>query len=83
MCEVYRLHRETFFLAADFIDRYMTARDDVQKYQLQLIGVTALFIAAKIEVSWTPPGHLSISADIFVILSTYLISTPLRRRVHE
>lgn len=51
VCEVYRLHRETFYLAADFIDRYLSARNDVQKYQLQLTGVTALFIAAKLEVS--------------------------------
>ena len=50
VCEVYKLHRETFHLAADIIDRYLSARSDVQKYQLQLIGVTALFIAAKLEV---------------------------------
>lgn len=50
VCEVYRLHRETFYLATDFVDRYMSLRDNVQKYQLQLIGVTALFIAAKLEV---------------------------------
>ena len=50
VCEVYRLHRETFNLAVDFIDRYLTVKQDIPKQRLQLIGTTALFIAAKIEV---------------------------------
>ena len=24
VCEVYKLHRETFYLAVDFVDRYLT-----------------------------------------------------------
>jgi cyclin E len=52
--EVYRLHRETFYLAADFIDRYLTKTNNVQKQQLQLIGVTALFVAAKLEEIYPP-----------------------------
>ena len=54
MCEVYRLHRETFYLATDFIDRYLTITKDVEKQQLQLMGVTALFIAAKLEEIYPP-----------------------------
>ena len=50
VCEVYRLHRESFYLAMDFIDRYMCVTFRIQKQQLQLIGITALFIAAKLEV---------------------------------
>ena len=38
VCEVYRLHRETFYLAADFFDRYMSKTDNVPKTKLQLIG---------------------------------------------
>ena len=38
VCEVYRLHRETFYLSADFFDRYMTRKLDVPKTKLQLIG---------------------------------------------
>ena len=37
--EVYRLHRETFYLAVDFLDRYLTAVKDMQKTRLQLIGM--------------------------------------------
>ncbi|KAJ8303398.1 hypothetical protein KUTeg_019794 [Tegillarca granosa] len=53
VCEVYRLHRETFYLSVDFIDRFLLANNDIQKNQLQLIGITALFIAAKLEsLNW-------------------------------
>ena len=51
VCEVYRLHRETFHLTIDFIDRYLATQVNLQKGHLQLIGVTALFLAAKMEVS--------------------------------
>jgi len=54
VCEVYRLHRETFYLAADFFDRYMSKTNDVPKTKLQLIGVTCLFISAKIEEIYPP-----------------------------
>lgn len=50
MCEAYVLHRQTFYLAQDFFDRFMLTQDDVDKERLQLIGITALFIASKIEV---------------------------------
>ena len=38
VCEVYRLHRETFYLAVDFIDRYLGATSEMPKSRLQLIG---------------------------------------------
>ena len=50
VCEVYTLHRETFYLAADYIDRYLTKTTNIHKTRLQLVGITALFIAAKLEV---------------------------------
>lgn len=50
MSEEYRLHRETYYLAMDMCDRFMDTQTNVQKEQLQLIGVTCLFISSKIEV---------------------------------
>src|SRR6218665_3034025 len=50
VCEAFRLKRETFYLTVDFIDRYLSRVRDVSKPQLQLIGITALFIATKVEV---------------------------------
>jgi cyclin E len=38
VCEVYRLHRETFYLAIDFIDRYLSKTQSIPKTRLQLIG---------------------------------------------
>lgn len=57
LCEVtdvYKLHRETFYLAIDFVDRFLSAEQDVPKQELQLIGITCLFIAAKIEEIYPP-----------------------------
>ncbi|XP_026758628.1 G1/S-specific cyclin-E [Galleria mellonella] len=54
VCEVYKLHRETFHLTVDYIDRYLSNTEDVQKGRLQLIGITCLFIAAKVEEVYPP-----------------------------
>merc|ERR1719430_2803963 len=54
VCEVYRLHRETFYLAVDFIDRFLSVSPSVPKNRLQLIGVSCLFIGAKIEEIYPP-----------------------------
>lgn len=48
VCEVYKLHRETYYLAMDYIDRYLSTHRNVPKNQLQLIGITCLFIASKV-----------------------------------
>ena len=52
VCEEYKLHRETFYLSVDMYDRFMDTHTRVQKEELQLIGITCLFIASKIEVSY-------------------------------
>ena len=52
--DVYKLQRETFYLAIDFVDRFLSAEQDVPKQELQLIGITCLFIAAKIEEIYPP-----------------------------
>ncbi|CAF0823763.1 unnamed protein product [Didymodactylos carnosus] len=52
--EVYHLHRETYHLAIDYIDRYLSNVKNVPKHKLQLLGTTALFAAAKIEEIYPP-----------------------------
>lgn len=54
VCEVYKLHRETYYLAVDYLDRYLRAQKNVQKTHLQLIGITCLFVAAKVEEIYPP-----------------------------
>ncbi|XP_046890920.1 G1/S-specific cyclin-E2 [Hypomesus transpacificus] len=55
--EVYCLHRQTAYLAQDFFDRFMVTQENVDKDCLQLIGITALFIASKIEEIYPPKVH--------------------------
>ncbi|KAF0032016.1 hypothetical protein F2P81_016571 [Scophthalmus maximus] len=52
--EVYSLHRQTAYLAQDFFDRFMLTQENVNKDHLQLVGITALFIASKIEEIYPP-----------------------------
>lgn len=52
--EVYQLHRETYYLALDYFDRYLSVQNEVGKQQLQLVGITCLFIAAKIQEIYPP-----------------------------
>jgi len=44
----YRLRPETLFLCVNILDRYLTVRTVMRK-RLQLLGVTAMFIASKFE----------------------------------
>lgn len=74
VCEVYKLHRETYYLAMDFIDRYLSTHDNVPKNQLQLMGITCLFIAAKASHSFTTQFQLCICHTIcFRFLSISMI----------
>lgn len=54
VCDVYKLHRETYHLTMNYIDRYLSNQMDIPKQQLQLIGITSLFIASKIEEIYPP-----------------------------
>ncbi|XP_057200630.1 G1/S-specific cyclin-E1 [Triplophysa rosa] len=57
VCEVYKLHRETFHLGQDYFDRFMSTQENVLKMTLQLIGISCLFIAAKMEEIYPPKVH--------------------------
>ncbi|XP_053694590.1 G1/S-specific cyclin-E [Sabethes cyaneus] len=54
VCEVYKLHRETYYLAINYIDRYLSRKKGQKKTHLQLLGITALFVAAKVEEIYPP-----------------------------
>ncbi|XP_027194699.2 cyclin B [Dermatophagoides pteronyssinus] len=49
----FRLMPETFYLTISIIDRVL-ARESVEKSQLQLLGATAIFVAAKYEEIFYP-----------------------------
>jgi len=51
----FKLLQETLFLAVSIIDRYLThAGQHIHHTQLQLVGVAAMFIAAKLEEIYSP-----------------------------
>lgn len=71
--EVYSLHRQTTYLAQDFFDRYMLTQEDVRKESLQLLGITALFIASKTEVRlWFDCDLLMMCIPGFIIIQLIL-----------
>jgi cyclin B len=49
----YKLHSETLFLTVSLIDQYLELRTTTQR-NLQLVGVTAMLIAAKFEEVYPP-----------------------------
>lgn len=46
----FRFHRETLYLAVHFMDRYLTQISGLPRTKYQLVGVAAMYIAAKLEV---------------------------------
>jgi len=49
VADEYRLHRETLFLAVNFVDRFLSVMA-VQRSKLQLVGTAAMFIAAYVHL---------------------------------
>lgn len=48
-----RLQQETLYLCVQIIDRYL-GQEKVERTKLQLVGLTALFLACKYEEKWPP-----------------------------
>lgn len=64
----FRLHQETLYLALNLVDRYLASQGrQVFKSQLQLVGVAAMFIAAKVEEIFPPDlgDFVYITADSY------------------
>ncbi|XP_037936102.1 G1/S-specific cyclin-E-like [Teleopsis dalmanni] len=49
LCVTNKQRRETYYLAVDYMDRYMHAVQWMPKSFFQLVGVTCLFVASKVE----------------------------------
>ncbi|CAF0720156.1 unnamed protein product [Adineta steineri] len=52
--EVYHLHRETYHLSIAYIDQYLCKKTNLSKNKFQLLGITSLFVAAKLEEIYPP-----------------------------
>jgi Cyclin, N-terminal domain len=44
VAEVYKLHRETYYLAQDYVDRVLSASKETPKSELQLLGMSCEWI---------------------------------------
>ena len=54
VCAEFTLKRETYHYAVNYVDRYLSVKENIPKSEFQLIGVTALFVASKIEEIYPP-----------------------------
>ncbi|XP_015794303.1 cyclin-A1 [Tetranychus urticae] len=54
--EEYKMNSETLFLAVNFIDRFLSAKN-IARAKFQLLGTAALFISSKYEEIYPPDIH--------------------------
>lgn len=52
--EEFGLFRETYYTASNLVDRYLSKCPNIRKSEIQLIGVTGLFIASKVQEVYPP-----------------------------
>ena len=50
VCKENSLKRSTFHISINFVDRYLSIIQNIPKRELQLIGLTSMYLASKIEV---------------------------------
>ncbi|KAK7065568.1 hypothetical protein SK128_001041 [Halocaridina rubra] len=73
VAEEYNLHTETLYLAVSYIDRFLSHMS-VKRDKLQLVGTTAMFIAAKYEEIYPP----DVGQFAYITDNTYKVGQILR-----
>jgi len=73
VAEEYKLKTETLYLAVSYIDRFLSHMA-VKRDKLQLVGTTAMFIAAKYEEIYPP----DVSQFAYITDNTYKVNHILR-----
>jgi len=73
VAEEYSLHSETLYLAVSYIDRFLSHMS-VKRDKLQLVGTTAMFIAAKYEEIYPP----DVGQFAYITDNTYKVTQILR-----
>ncbi len=54
VCADFLFKRDTYYLAVNYFDRYMSLDHKITRNKLQLLGITSLLVAAKMEEVFTP-----------------------------
>ncbi|ESN92226.1 hypothetical protein HELRODRAFT_116074 [Helobdella robusta] len=73
VADEYKLKRETFFLAVNYIDRFLSMMS-VIRCRLQLLGAAAMFIAAKYEEIYPP----DVAEFVYITDDTYTMKQVLQ-----
>eukprot|EP01086_Lenisia_limosa_P009641 TRINITY_DN3317_c0_g1_i1.p1 TRINITY_DN3317_c0_g1~~TRINITY_DN3317_c0_g1_i1.p1 ORF type:complete len:339 (+),score=73.62 TRINITY_DN3317_c0_g1_i1:98-1114(+) len=73
----FKLMQETIFSAVNILDRYL-ARKPVRRSQVQLVGVTALLIASKLEEIYTP----EVRDYVYITDNAYKVEDVTKMEVH-
>lgn len=73
VCEEYRLNTETLYLAVSYVDRFLSMMSVVRS-KLQLVGTSAMFIAAKLEGIYPP----DVADFVYITDDTYTKKQVLR-----
>jgi hypothetical protein len=50
----FTLKRETYHLSISYVDRFLEAQNNVGKAEFQLVGLSCLYIASKVEEIYPP-----------------------------
>jgi hypothetical protein len=78
----FKLQRETFYLAMNYLDRYISKVPNIQKKNYQLIGTSSLYLASKVEEIYTPKiSYFILATDNGYSLNEILVKE--RRLVME
>jgi cyclin E len=56
--ESYKLRKDTYYLAVNYFDRYLSLSGTMSPEKLQLLGTTALFTASKFEEIYPPKSEV-------------------------
>ena len=54
VCAEFTLKRETFHLSVSYVDRILSTTQGIKKDEFQLVGLTCMYIAAKVEEIYPP-----------------------------
>ena len=65
--ENFELNHETLYLSVKVVDAYLDKITEIRRDKLQLVGVTAMFVACKYDVSTC--HRVAFSTDCSIVLS--------------
>jgi len=77
VCREFEMQRESFYLSVAILDRFLSRVHDVHQSRLQLVGVAAVLVAAKIEEIYPPKAHE------FALITDGAFSTNELRKMEE